>query len=55
MNSKSSLCWEIDETVYHIVKRLQQTGIEGLFDQIRVGKKGNPLGIVQEIEIWPYY
>ena len=29
-NYKCWLCEEKDETIYHIVKRIQQTGVEGV-------------------------
>ena len=33
---------------------MQQISIERVYDETRLGGKGNSLGIVQEIQIWPY-
>ena len=34
---------------------MQQTCAKGVKDKARLGGKGDLLGIVQEIETWPYY
>ena len=34
---------------------MQQTGTKGIQKRARPGGEGDPLGIVQEIKIWPYY
>ena len=34
---------------------MQQTSVKRVQDYIRLGKKGDSLGIVKEIEIWLYY
>ena len=41
-NSKSDNKWR------------QQIGAKGIQDKAWMGRKGDPLGIVQEIEFWPY-
>ena len=35
-------------------KRMQQISTEGVYDDTRLGRQGNPLGNVQEISILPY-
>ena len=34
---------------------MQQTDTKRIQEQTRLGEKDDPLGIVQEIKIWPYY
>ena len=34
---------------------MPQTCVKGVQDSARLGQKGDPLGIVQEIKIWPNY
>ena len=34
---------------------MQQTSSGGFKEQIWLGGEADPLGIVQEIEIWPYF
>ena len=36
------------------IEGMQHTGTKGKQDKARLGRKGDPLGIVQEIKIWPY-
>ena len=35
-------------------KRMQQISTERIQDLAWSGKQGDPLGIVQEVEVWPY-
>ena len=46
------LCGDKDETVNHII---QQSSAKEKQDEAWQGGKGDSLGIVQEIDIWPYY
>ena len=41
------LCSDKEETINHIRSEVQ--------DETLMGGKGDPLGIVYEREIWPYY
>ena len=49
-NNKCWLCGDINETINHINECSKQAQKE-----IRLGGKGDLLGIVQEIKIWQYY
>ena len=33
---------------------MQQICTDGIQDYARRGRKGDPLGIVQEVKVWPY-
>ena len=54
-NSKCTLCGDRDEIINHIISewsKLTQREYKTRHDS---GGEGDSLGIVQEIEIWPYY
>ena len=54
LNSKYRFCGDKDETTNHVISeysKLTQKSIR----LPRLDGEGDPLGIVQEIEIWPYY
>ena len=50
-NSKCQLCKDRDEIGKSHNKRMQQTRTKGVQDQVRLGGKGDPLGIVQKIKV----
>ena len=47
--------WRKIWNVYFPNKWVQQTKTKGIQDQAWQGGKGDPLGIIQETEIWSYY
>ena len=48
-NSKSKSCDDIEETIYHIISESSKLTEK----ETRLYGEGDPLRIVQEIEIWP--
>ena len=54
-NSRCRLCGDKNETINHIVSRCNEFAQKEYKSRHNWVEKGHPLGIVQGIEIWPYY
>ena len=52
-NGECRLCGDRDKTVNHIISECNKLAKKGKQDQVRMHEIGDPLGIVQEIKIWP--
>ena len=50
-----TMVWRTQEKQKKKKKKEQQTSTKGIQDKVWPGGKGDPLRIVREIQIWPYY
>ena len=55
MNDKRRLCGDRDEIITHIISEYSKFTLKEYKARQDLMGEDNPLEIMQEIEIWPYY
>ena len=53
-NTKCRLYDDREEMVNHLISKCSELPQKWIQEQVWLGRKGYPLGSVQETEIWPY-